>query len=98
MGGGSPPPPHHARPPPAEETDLRTYIIRKLLIPNFIVTSMVFLLIRLIPGDIIDVTVTWGPRPFPDSRRLRAASAWICRAWPLDGQILQGNLGTAERS
>ena len=47
-------PPHlppYARPPPAEETDLRTYIIRRLLllIPNlFIVTSMVFLFIRLI--------------------------------------------------
>ena len=37
---------------------MRTYIIRRLLllVPTlFIVTVMVFLLMRLIPGDIIDV-------------------------------------------
>ena len=108
-GGGPRPPtqPAHPRPPPAEETALRTYIIRRLLllIPNlFIVTSMVFLLVRLIPGDIIDAMANeMGPEAGGSLDR-----AAIERRLGLDvpihvqygrwiGQILQGNLGTSLR-
>ena len=100
------PSPAHPRPPLAEETDLRTYIIRRLLllIPNlFIVASLVFLLIRLIPGDIIDkIVAEMGPEAGVVDR------AAIERRLGLDvpihvqygrwvGQLLQGNLGTMLR-
>ena len=110
MGGLPRPPPAHPRPPFAEETDLRTYIIRRLLLltPNlFIVASLVFLLIRLIPGDIVDAMVSeMGPEAgFSGGSLDRAA---IERRLGLDvpihvqygrwiGQILQGNLGTSFR-
>ena len=85
---------------------MRTYIIRRLLllIPTlFIVTSMVFLLTRLIPGDIIDaMVIDMGPEAGVLDR------AAIERRLGLDvpihvqygrwiGQILQGNLGTSLR-
>ena len=94
-------------PTPAEEADLRTYIIRRLLllIPTlFIVASMVFLLMRLIPGDIIDTMANeMGPEAGGSLDR-----AAIERRLGLDvpihvqyvrwtGQILQGNLGTSLR-
>ena len=112
--GGGPPkaPTHlaHPRPPLAEETALRTYIIRRLLllIPTlFIVSSLVFLFIRLIPGDIIDVMANeMGPESGYSGVSLDRAA--IERRLGLDvpihvqygrwiGQILQGNLGTMLR-
>ena len=109
MGGLTRPPTHlaHPRPPLAEETALRTYIIRRLLllIPNlFIVASLVFLLVRLIPGDVIDAMVS-EVGPGTSGAMDRAA---IERRLGLDvpihvqygrwiGQILQGNLGTSLR-
>ena len=86
---------------------MRTYIIRRLLllIPNlFIVASLVFLLVRLIPGDVIDAMVS-EVGPGTSGAMDRAA---IERRLGLDvpihvqygrwiGQILQGNLGTSLR-
>ena len=86
---------------------MRTYIIRRLLllIPNlFIVASLVFLLVRLIPGDVIDAMVS-EVGPGTSGAMDRAA---IKRRLGLDvpihvqygrwiGQILQGNLGTSLR-
>ena len=86
---------------------MRTYIIRRLLllVPTlFIVTVMVFLLMRLIPGDIIDAMVNeMGPEAGGSLDR-----AAIERRLGLDvpihvqfgrwiGEILQGNLGTSLR-
>ena len=87
---------------------MRTYIIRRLLllIPNlFIVSGLVFLLMRLIPGDIIDAMVN-EVGPGTSGSMDRAA---IERRLGLDvpihvqygrwiGQILQGNLGTTLRA
>lgn len=87
---------------------MRTYIIRRLLllIPNlFIVSGLVFLLVRLIPGDIIDAMVD-EVGPGTSGSMDRAA---IERRLGLDvpihvqygrwiGQILQGNLGTTLRA
>ena len=101
------PSPTHSRPTLAEETALRTYIIRRLLllIPTlFIVSSLVFLFSRLIPGDIIDMMVDdIGPEAGVSLDR-----AAIERRLGLDvpihvqygrwiGQILRGNLGTMLR-
>ena len=101
------PSPAHSRPTLAEETALRTYIIRRLLllIPTlFIVSSLVFLFSRLIPGDIIDMMVDdIGPEAGVSLDR-----AAIERRLGLDvpihvqygrwiGQILRGNLGTMLR-
>ena len=108
MGGLTRPPTHlaHPRPPLAEETALRTYIIRRLLllIPNlFIVASLVFLLIRLIPGDIIDkIVAEMGPEAgFVDraaiERRLGLDVPIHVQYGRWVGQILQGNLGTMLR-
>ena len=86
---------------------MRTYIIRRLLllIPNlFIVASLVFLLVRLIPGDVIDAMVS-EVGPGTSGAMDRAA---IERRLGLDvpihvqygrwiGQVLQGNLGTSLR-
>ena len=86
---------------------MRTYIIRRLLllVPTlFIVTAIVFLLMRLIPGDIIDAMVDeMGPAAGYSLDRAAIESRlgldvpihvqygrWI-------GQILQGNLGTTLR-
>ena len=86
---------------------MRTYIIRRLLllIPTlFIVASVVFLLMRLIPGDIIDtMAIEMGPAAgyFLDRAAIESRlgldvpihvqyGRWI-------GQILQGNLGTMLR-
>ena len=86
---------------------MRTYIIRRLLllIPTlFIVSGMVFLLTRLIPGDIIDAMASeMGPEAGGSLDR-----AAIERRLGLDvpihvqygrwiGEILQGNLGTSFR-
>ena len=86
---------------------MRTYIIRRLLllVPTlFIVTVMVFLLMRLIPGDIIDaMAFEMGPEAGGSLDRAAIESRlgldvpihiqygrWI-------GEILQGNLGTSFR-
>ena len=89
---------------------MRTYIIRRLLllIPTlFIVSSLVFLFIRLIPGDIIDVmAIEMGPESGYSGGSLDREA--IERRLGLDvpihvqygrwiGQILQGNLGTMLR-
>ena len=86
---------------------MRTYIIRRLLllVPTlFIVSGMVFLLMRLVPGDIIDaMAIEMGPEAGGSLDR-----AAIERRLGLDvpihvqyvrwtGQILQGNLGTSLR-
>ena len=86
---------------------MRTYIIRRLLllVPTlFIVSGMVFLLMRLVPGDIIDAMASeMGPEAGGSLDR-----AAIERRLGLDvpihvqyvrwmGQILQGNLGTSLR-
>ena len=86
---------------------MRTYIIRRLLllVPTlFIVSGMVFLLIRLVPGDIIDaMAIEMGPEAGGSLDR-----AAIERRLGLDvpihiqygrwiGEILQGNLGTSLR-
>ena len=86
---------------------MRTYIIRRLLllVPTlFIVSGMVFLLMRLVPGDIIDTMASeMGPEAGGSLDR-----AAIERRLGLDvpihiqygrwiGQILQGNLGTSFR-
>ena len=86
---------------------MRTYIIRRLLllVPTlFIVSGMVFLLMRLVPGDIIDTMASeMGPEAGGSLDR-----AAIERRLGLDvpihvqyvrwiGQILQGNLGTSLR-
>ena len=86
---------------------MRTYIIRRLLllIPTlFIVTVVVFLFIRLIPGDVIDMMVDeMGPEAGVSLDR-----AAIERRLGLDmpihvqfgrwmGDLLQGNLGTSLR-
>ena len=86
---------------------MRTYIIRRLLllVPTlFIVSGMVFLLTRLIPGDIIDAMASeMGPEAGGSLDR-----AAIERRLGLDvpihvqygrwmGDLLQGNLGTSLR-
>ena len=86
---------------------MRTYIFRRLLllVPTlFIVSGMVFLLMRLVPGDIIDaMAIEMGPEAGGSLDR-----AAIERRLGLDvpihiqyvrwiGQILQGNLGTSLR-
>ena len=87
---------------------MRTYIISRLLllIPTlFIVASIVFLLFRLIPGDIIDAMASeMGPEAGGSLDR-----AAIERRLGLDvpihvqygrwmGDLLQGNLGTSLRA
>ena len=86
---------------------MRTYIIRRLLllVPTlFIVSGMVFLLMRLVPGDIIDTMASeMGPEAGGSLDRAAIESRlgldvpihiqygrWI-------GEILQGNLGTSFR-
>jgi peptide/nickel transport system permease protein len=86
---------------------LRTYIVRRLLllIPTlFILTVMVFLLIRLIPGDVVDMMVNeMGPSAGGSMDR-----AAIEQRLGLDvpihvqygrwiGEIFRGNLGTSLR-
>ena len=88
---------------------MRTYLIRRLLllVPTlFIVAVLVFLLIRLIPGDIIDmITDEMGPMTERGGSLDREG---IEKLLGLDvpmhvqfvrwiGEILQGNLGTSLR-
>lgn len=86
---------------------MRTYIIRRLLllVPTlFLLTVIVFLLIRLIPGDIIDMMVNeMGPsaggsldRAAIESRLGLDAPVYVQYGrWV--GALLQGDLGTSLR-
>ena len=86
---------------------MRTYIIRRLLllVPTlFIVSGMVFLLMRLIPGDIIDTMASEMGHEAGGSLDRAAIERRLGLDVPIHvqyvrwiGQILQGNLGTSLR-
>ena len=86
---------------------MRTYIIRRLLllVPTlFIVSGMVFLLMRLVPGDIIDTMASEMGIEAGGSLDRAAIERRLGLDVPIHvqyvrwmGQILQGNLGTSLR-
>ena len=64
---------------------MRAYVIRRLLlvIPTLLILSMlVFLLVRFVPGDVIDMMQGIQDHIYPIDREARETSAGIGRAGP----------------
>jgi peptide/nickel transport system permease protein len=85
---------------------MRTYIIRRLLlvVPTlFLVTIIVFLVVRMIPGDVIDAMVAEMPAASSSfDRELIRHKLGLDQPWHVQygrwiGGVLQGDLGTTLR-
>jgi len=82
------------------------YLARRLLllIPTLIGMSLlIFLMLRLMPGDVVDVLIGADTRVTPEEKDALRAELGLDKPIPVQyvnwlGEILQGNLGTSFRS
>ena len=82
------------------------YILRRILIliPTLIGMSLlIFVMLRLLPGDIVDALVGLDPTITAEAKEALRASFGLTDPWPVQyvrwiGELLRGDLGTSFRS
>src|SRR5688572_5575779 len=82
------------------------YILRRLfiLIPTLIGMSLlIFVMLRLLPGDIVDAMVGLDSTITPEAKEALRVSFGLADPWPVQyvrwiGELLRGDLGTSFRS